>query len=48
LGVTYDINVSKLKPASIYRGGLEIAVSYKAYLNIMNTSLQKVRCIIPF
>lgn len=48
MGVTYDINVSKLKPASIYRGGLEIALSYKAYLNIMSTSLQKVRCIIPF
>lgn len=48
LGVTYDVNVSKLKPASIYRGGLEVALSYKAYLNIMNTSLQKVRCVIPF
>lgn len=48
LGFTYDINVSKLKPASIYRGGLEVALSYKAYLNIMNTSLQKVRCVIPF
>lgn len=48
LGLTYDVNVSKLKPASIYRGGLEVALSYKAYLNIMNTSLQKVRCVIPF
>lgn len=48
LGITYDVNVSKLKPASIYRGGLEVALSYKAYLNIMNTSLQKVRCVIPF
>jgi type IX secretion system PorP/SprF family membrane protein len=48
MGVTYDINISKLKPASIYRGGLEVSLSYKTYLNIMNTSLQKVRCVIPF
>lgn len=48
LGITYDINVSQLRTASINRGGLEVALSYKAYLNIMNTSLQKVRCVIPF
>lgn len=48
MGVTYDINISKLKPASIYRGGLEVSLSYKTYLNILNTSLQKVRCVIPF
>lgn len=47
-GLTYDVNVSKLKPASQYRGGVELALSYKTYLNIMNTSLQKVRCLIPF
>lgn len=48
LGLTYDVNVSKLKAASTYRGGVEITLSYKTYLNIMNSSLQKVRCLIPF
>ncbi|MEO9210085.1 MAG: PorP/SprF family type IX secretion system membrane protein [Ginsengibacter sp.] len=45
LGVSYDINVSKLSSASQMRGGLELTLSYKAYLNIMNTSLNKVRCV---
>ncbi len=48
LGLTYDINVSKLRVASLYRGGAELTLTYKTYLNIMNTSLQKFRCIIPF
>lgn len=48
MGFTYDINVSKLAAASQYRGGLEASVSYKAYLNIMNSSLQKVKCLVPF
>ena len=45
LGISYDINVSKLSSASQMRGGLELNLSYKAYLNIMNTSLNKVRCV---
>ena len=48
MGFTYDINVSNLKSASMYRGGFEASVTYKAYLNIMNSSLQKVRCLVPF
>ena len=48
LGVTYDVNVGPLKTASMRRGGLEMAVTYKTYLNIMNSSLQKVRCVVPF
>ena len=28
LGISYDINISKLVPASIYRGGFEIAIIY--------------------
>jgi hypothetical protein len=48
LSLTYDVNVSKLKTASLYRGGAELTLTYKTYLNIMNTSLQKFRCIIPF
>lgn len=29
IGVSYDINVSKLKVASVYRGGMEISLVYK-------------------
>jgi type IX secretion system PorP/SprF family membrane protein len=48
MGITYDINVSSLRSASSYRGGVELSFTYKTYLNILNSSLQKVRCIIPF
>jgi hypothetical protein len=48
LGVTYDVNVSALKSASSFRGGVEMSLTYKTYLNILNSSLQKVRCIVPF
>ena len=44
IGVSYDVNVSKLTVASQMRGGLEVTLSYKSYLNIMNSSLDKVRC----
>jgi len=48
MGFSYDININKLKSASLYRGGIEASVTYKAYLNIMNSSLQKVKCLPPF
>lgn len=48
MGFTYDVNISKLKSASLYRGGVEASISYKTYLNIMNSSLQKVKCVVPF
>jgi type IX secretion system PorP/SprF family membrane protein len=48
LGVSYDVNVSKLRAVSTFRGGLEVTLSYKTYLNIMNSSLQKVKCLVPF
>lgn len=44
IGISYDVNVSKLKTASQLRGGLEVMLSYKAYLNILNSSVNKVRC----
>lgn len=44
MGISYDINVSKLKTASQMRGGFEVTLSYKAYLNILNSSLNKTRC----
>ena len=45
IGVSYDVNISKLSQASQMRGGLELTLSYKTYLNIVNTSLNKVRCV---
>ena len=48
IGMSYDMNISKLRPASQFRGGLECSLSYKSYLNINNSSLMKVRCITPF
>jgi hypothetical protein len=48
IGLSYDINISKLGTASIYRGGLELTLSYKSFLNIRNSSLNKVRCVVPF
>lgn len=48
IGMSYDMNISKLRPASQFRGGLECTISYKSYLNINNSSLQKVRCIPAF
>jgi predicted amidohydrolase len=44
LGVTYDINVSKLSSAAQLRGGAEVTLSYKTFLNSRNSSLDKVRC----
>lgn len=44
VGVTYDANVSKLRSASKGRGGFELTLSYSDFLNIRNSSLEKVRC----
>lgn len=43
-GLTYDVNISKLKTASTGRGGYELTVSYHNFLNIRNSSAAKVRC----
>jgi hypothetical protein len=45
MGATYDINVSKLVPASQYRGGLELTLSYKAFSpNHISDEAYKTRC----
>ncbi len=44
IGVTYDANISKLKVASHMRGGFEVTLSYRNFLNIRNSSLEKTRC----
>lgn len=48
IGLTYDVNISKLRAASQSRGGYEVTVSYRNFLNIRNSSLDKVRCPVNF
>jgi len=42
--LSYDINISKLKPASLGRGGFELSLSYIGFLDRSNSSLNAVRC----
>lgn len=48
VGLTYDVNISKLRAASGARGGFELTASYRSFLNIRNSSAQKVRCPVVF
>lgn len=48
IGLTYDVNISKLRTASRLRGGFEVTVSYRNFLNIRNSSADKVRCPVSF
>jgi len=44
IGVSYDVNSSKLKSASQYRGAYEVTLGYKTFNNKYNTSANKVKC----
>lgn len=44
-GLSYDVNVSKLKAVSNSQGGFEFTASYKGFLKIRNSTLDKVRCV---
>jgi type IX secretion system PorP/SprF family membrane protein len=44
VGVSYDVNISKLKVVSNWRGGLELTLSYRGFTKIRNSMLDKVRC----
>ncbi|MBS1512670.1 MAG: PorP/SprF family type IX secretion system membrane protein [Bacteroidetes bacterium] len=44
VGLCYDVNSSKLKTASQYRGAFELTLSYKAFNNHYNTTASKVKC----
>lgn len=48
IGVTYDVNISKLRSASNARGGFELTASYRTFLNIRNSSAAAVRCPVAF
>lgn len=43
-GFSYDVNISKLTRASQGKGGFELTLSYSNFLNILNSSLEKLRC----
>jgi type IX secretion system PorP/SprF family membrane protein len=45
LGATYDVNISKLVPASRYRGGLEMTLTYRTLSpNHISDEAYKTRC----
>jgi hypothetical protein len=44
IAMSYDVNVSQLKTASMGRGGFELSVSYIAFLDRYNSSRDKVLC----
>lgn len=44
IGVSYDVNVSKLVVASQYRGGLELTLSYRDFLNSRRKEQRQTRC----
>jgi hypothetical protein len=44
IGVSYDVNISKLKVVSNWRGGLELSIVYKDFLKIRNSTLDRLRC----
>ncbi|WP_171606112.1 PorP/SprF family type IX secretion system membrane protein [Limnovirga soli] len=45
VGVSYDVNYSKLKAVSNSRGGVEITASYKGFLKVRNSTLDQVKCV---
>jgi type IX secretion system PorP/SprF family membrane protein len=45
IGISYDVNISKLNVVSNWRGGIELTASYRGFLKIRNSTLDKVRCI---
>ncbi|MBN9296186.1 MAG: PorP/SprF family type IX secretion system membrane protein [Filimonas sp.] len=45
VGISYDVNLSKLKTASQMRGGFEITASYKAKFTGRSLEASKVRCV---
>ncbi|RPE09802.1 type IX secretion system membrane protein PorP/SprF [Chitinophaga lutea] len=44
IGLSYDINMSKLRTASQNMGGFEISMVFKNFLNSRNTTLNSVTC----
>jgi type IX secretion system PorP/SprF family membrane protein len=45
IGLSYDINISKLNTVSNWRGGIELSMAYTNFLKIRSSTLDKVRCV---
>ncbi|HAI82693.1 MAG TPA: hypothetical protein DCL43_03415 [Chitinophagaceae bacterium] len=45
IGVSYDVNVSTLRSASQWQGGLELTIGYKASLRHRSAYANQVRCV---
>ena len=44
IGFSYDVNISKLKTASNYRGGYELTLSFSDLWGADNIAARKVEC----
>ena len=44
VGLSYDVNISTLAPASKSRGGYELSLSYRGFTRSMNSSVNMMRC----
>jgi type IX secretion system PorP/SprF family membrane protein len=44
IGISYDVNISKLRTASMSNGGFEISMVFKSFLNSRNSTLNSVHC----
>jgi type IX secretion system PorP/SprF family membrane protein len=44
-GLSYDVNASKLKSASQWRGGMELSTTYTMRFNRRSAELRKLRCV---
>jgi type IX secretion system PorP/SprF family membrane protein len=45
VGISYDINISKLNTVSNWRGGIELSMAYTNFLKIRSSTLDRVRCV---
>lgn len=44
IGMSYDVNISRLRTASMAMGGFELSMVFKSFLNSRNTTLNSVTC----
>lgn len=44
IGISYDVNISSLKTASMGRGGYELSISYKGFFNQPDEGMRQARC----
>lgn len=44
VAVSYDVNISKLASRSIGRGGFELSVTYRGFLDKFNSTLNALKC----